>query len=209
MPADRRNPNLNGHGLRWLAIQLAGDTSWNAVTLAGEAGMGPRADPIFENWVAAWLRKLILARVLQTVSGELRASALHVGQRRLERLTAEHRAAVANADRVQLERALSALDLFPRCALLLTFFEDLAIEDVGILLNADKDLVARAAAIAMKELVQTLPARPDWDAAPFGVPRFFRYFRETTRRAYRAARTIGIPADLRITEQTTLRSSEW
>jgi len=48
---------------------------------------------------------------------------------------------------------LLTIDLFPRCALLLTVFEKLSLDDAALLLNADKALVRKARNQALLELV--------------------------------------------------------
>jgi hypothetical protein len=47
---------------------------------------------------------------------------------------------------------LLAIDLFPRCALLLTVFEKLSLDDAALLLNADKALVRKAQNQGLLEL---------------------------------------------------------
>jgi hypothetical protein len=56
----------------------------------------------------------------------------------------------------ELHRALLAIDVFPRCALLLTIFEKLPVKDAALLLNADERLVLRAQATALIELTRNL-----------------------------------------------------
>ena len=54
--------------------------------------------------------------------------------------------------KIQLERALLAIDVFPRCALLLSVFEKMPLADAAILLDAGLDLVRKAQEIGLREL---------------------------------------------------------
>jgi hypothetical protein len=64
--------------------------------------------------------------------------------------------------KVQLESALLAIDVFPRCALLLSVFEGMSLEDVGILLNSERDLVRTAQMIGLLELTRNLARLHGW-----------------------------------------------
>jgi hypothetical protein len=63
-------------------------------------------------------------------------------------------------DRVQLEQALMAIDIFPRCALLLTVFERLSLEDASVLLDAKEDLSRTGQVIGLRELIKNLAEVP-------------------------------------------------
>jgi hypothetical protein len=52
----------------------------------------------------------------------------------------------------EFERVVLAIDTFPRCALLLTVFEKLSLDDAALLLNADKALVRKARGQGLLEL---------------------------------------------------------
>jgi hypothetical protein len=55
-----------------------------------------------------------------------------------------------------LERALLAIDAFPRCVLLLLMFEGHSIDDAMVLLDADRELVHKAQVFALQELTRNL-----------------------------------------------------
>ena len=61
-----------------------------------------------------------------------------------------------NLTKPELERALLAIEVFPRCALLLTVFERLSIQEAAVLLNADEPLVRKAQARALFDLTRNL-----------------------------------------------------
>ena len=70
-----------------------------------------------------------------------------------------------------MERALLAIDIFPRCALLLSLFENFPLEDAATLLNEDPKLVAAARTIGLVELVRNLAQSPDSTVPPHGATR--------------------------------------
>jgi hypothetical protein len=51
-----------------------------------------------------------------------------------------------------------AIDVFPRCALVLSIFEGLPLEDVATLLDEDCELVKAARAIGLQQLTRRLSA---------------------------------------------------
>lgn len=55
-----------------------------------------------------------------------------------------------------LQQALLAIDLFPRCALLLVVFEGLSIEDAALLLEENEGLVRGTLGLALLQLTQNL-----------------------------------------------------
>jgi len=96
--------------------------------------------------------------VLGYVSPKASASELRIRLRRLQAETGQGsiRPIDSAAGKAELERALLKIELFPRCALLLSVFEKLAVEDVGSLLNADRESVKTATAIGLIELARNL-----------------------------------------------------
>jgi DNA-directed RNA polymerase specialized sigma24 family protein len=74
---------------------------------------------------------------------------------------------------VDLERALLAIDVFPRAALLLSIFEGVPVADAAILLDAEPQLVRKAQAIGLMELTSRLARMQGWTSAarnPLVVP---------------------------------------
>ena len=64
--------------------------------------------------------------------------------------------------RVQLENALLGIDVFPRCALLLSMFEGVSLEDVALLMDSERDLVRKAQMIGLRELTRNLARNQGW-----------------------------------------------
>jgi hypothetical protein len=58
--------------------------------------------------------------------------------------------------KLQLERALLAMDLFPRCALLLSLFEGISVEDSAVLLDAEPKVVLQGRTAGLWDLFRNL-----------------------------------------------------
>ena len=71
----------------------------------------------------------------------------------------------ANTTKLRLEDALLAIDVFPRCALLLMVFERVWLEDAATLLNSDPDLVRKAKSIGLRALTHNLARKQGWTSA--------------------------------------------
>ena len=147
--------------LLWLAYLLTGDRDISIEVLADAMNMEDAANPFFRNWMISWSRKLVIARALGAVEGEMAVSVTRTRQRRCPRgsLTPSKGWSLdPHAGKTELERALLEIDLFPRCALLLTVFEKVSTEDAASLLNADRDAVVNGKAIGLAELTRNLAA---------------------------------------------------
>lgn len=158
----------NGHAanLYWLAFLLTGRRE-ASVDMAVEALDSPDGNPFFSAWMLAWSRKVVIAKALAAVRQELAASARRMATVRRRNCAQVPRKWALRPDttKVQLERALLAIDVFPRCVLLLSIFEGLSIDDATVLLDGDRDLVRKAQVCAIEELTRNLasierPASP-------------------------------------------------
>jgi len=166
-PMSGRMSLEQGSELVWLAFLLTGDISLSG-DLAGEAM--DAHDPtgkFFEPWMSAWRRRLAIAKALDTVRLPLVASARRVRLRVQnstygDQLPSPTWSAGHEVSRAQFEDALLAIDIFPRGALLLRIFEKIPIEDAALLLNADKELVESATAIALNELAWNIAIERNW-----------------------------------------------
>ena len=112
----------------------------------------------------AWSRRVFIAKTLAGIRDELASSARRMASKRVERTALPPRNWTLNRDttKAQLENALLAIDVFPRCALLLSVFEGMSLEDVGILLNSERDLVQKAQMIGLRELTRNLAGMQGW-----------------------------------------------
>ena len=112
----------------------------------------------------AWSRRVFIAKALAGIRNELARSGRRTASKRAEKVALLPRNWILNRDttKVQLESALLAIDVFPRCALLLSVFERISLEDVGILLNSERDLVRTAQMIGLLELTRNLARLQGW-----------------------------------------------
>jgi DNA-directed RNA polymerase specialized sigma24 family protein len=101
----------------------------------------------------------VIAKALTAIHGELADSA-----RRTEIAQASRSGTPRNwslspyTTKADLERALLAIDPFPRATLLLLAFEGVRIADAATLLDADPDLLKKTQAIGLRELRANLAA---------------------------------------------------
>jgi DNA-directed RNA polymerase specialized sigma24 family protein len=133
--------------LHWLAYLLTGseDRSFQAFTKALDSE--DYANPATSDFMTSWSRKLVIAAALDTIRPQLRESALRTARSEdpdPATLAASKPAASQRMTTPKFEHAMLAIDVFPRCALLLTIFEKLSLDDAALLLNADKALVRKA-----------------------------------------------------------------
>lgn len=143
-----------------LAFLMTGDRARSLDATLEVIDSGDGTDSFFSNWMQAWSQRLVIAKVLAGIREELTASAHRTA------LLGNEKRAVLQTDRLfdprtsgtggQVEKALLAIDLFPRSALLLTVFEGISIEDAAVLLDADRDLVRKVRAIGLQELARGL-----------------------------------------------------
>jgi hypothetical protein len=112
----------------------------------------------FAEWMSAWSRRVVIAKVLTAIRGELAASARRTASARIKDQKFRPRD-VRPGDgttAIQLERALLTIDVFPRCSLVLTVFEGIAVEDAAVLLDATPELVRKARTLGLRQLVDNL-----------------------------------------------------
>jgi DNA-directed RNA polymerase specialized sigma24 family protein len=155
--------------LHWLAFLLTGHRD-QSVDLAIEAVIGESLDsqdgasPFFSTWLLAWSRRVVIAKALASIRGELGLSARRMESTRDKRPALPPRGWVAGREptKTQLERALLAIEVFPRCAVLLSIFEGMSLEDTAILLDVDQDLVRKARMRGLHELTHNLARMQGW-----------------------------------------------
>lgn len=162
--------------LLWLAYLLTGDrqTSMDAVVHAMDTS--DAANPFFRNWMISWSRKLVIAKALGSIEQEMGESVRRARERQCPRpaeIPTRGWSLNANTDKAEIERALLAIDLFPRCAVLLTVFEKVSLDDAAVLLSADRETVKTAKAIGLAELTWNL-ARAQRIPAEAGILRHAR-----------------------------------
>jgi hypothetical protein len=139
--------------LHWLAYLFTGSHDRGVWAFTKALDFEDYANPAMTDFMSSWSRKLVIGASLETIRPQLRESAWRT--MRAEDPDPATLVALEPAGQMttpELERALLAIDLFPRCALLLTVFEKLPLDDAALLLNADKALVRKARNQALLEL---------------------------------------------------------
>jgi DNA-directed RNA polymerase specialized sigma24 family protein len=161
-------------GLYRLAFLLTGDRarSLDATLDAIDSGSGTKS--FFSSWILAWSQRLVVAKALAGVREELAASAQRTASLRIEEFALPSRNLVVDPDADgaggQIESALLSIDVFPRCALLLTVFEGISAADAAILLDVDMNLVRKARIVGLQELTRSLARMRGWTYAASQSP---------------------------------------
>jgi hypothetical protein len=161
--------------LLWLAGLITDDPTPDLNAAFETPDPDNAGHPFFAQWMVTWSRKLVIAEALGKMTTELRGSARRTAL--AQRVAGCKSAAPPEWSRrrpvhkVQVERALAAIDVFPRCALLLRVFENLSLEDAAVLLGASKELVTNAQAIGLTELARNLEHEQGWVAELSALPR--------------------------------------
>lgn len=150
--------------LYWLAFLLTGNPGLSVDVTLEAVALQDDANSFFSAWMLAWSRRVFIAKALAGIRNELARSARRTASKRAERVALPPRNWTLDRDttKVQLESALLTIDVFPRCALVLSVFEGMPLEDVGILLNSERDLVRTAQVIGLLELNRNLARLQGW-----------------------------------------------
>jgi DNA-directed RNA polymerase specialized sigma24 family protein len=156
--------NESGADLYWLTFLLTGDREASLDVTLEALGFAQGANPFFSTWMLAWSRRVVIAKALAVIRDELATSAHRTASKRAEESTLPPRNWDPDQDatKVVLERALLAIDVFPRCALLLSVFERMPVEDVANLLDSDRDLVRKAQLTGLRALTRNLARMQGW-----------------------------------------------
>ena len=150
--------NNRAADLQWVAYLLTGDHAINSGLPLEELDPDTRGVRFFSNWLIAWSRRIAISKTLAPVRDELAASVRRTASQSAARTapTPGNWLTAFGATKPQLERALLAIDLFPRSALVLSIFEKLSNEDAAVLLGCDRDLVRKGRMLGLRELTRNL-----------------------------------------------------
>jgi len=156
--------NKRAADLYWLAFLLTAHREPSLDAAIEALDFQDDANQFFSTWMLAWSRRVFIAKALAGIRDELARSARRTASKRAERVALPPRNWSLNRDttKVQLESALLAIDVFPRCALLLSVFEGMSLDDVAILLDGERDLVRKAQMIGLRELTRNLARIQGW-----------------------------------------------
>jgi DNA-directed RNA polymerase specialized sigma24 family protein len=128
------------------------DLTVESSALEGDAGA------YFSTWMRAWSRRVAIAKALAVIRHDLKASARRTKSMRFTEapVLAPEWTLHPDTAKTDLERALLSIDVFPRAALLLSVFEETAIPDAAVLLDANPELVKKAQAVGLRQLTSNL-----------------------------------------------------
>jgi DNA-directed RNA polymerase specialized sigma24 family protein len=123
------------------------------------------ANSVFRGFMISWARKLVIAEALSGIRPQLRESLrrLQVEPWPVGRLPSEAVAVWRSVDKSEFERAVLAIDVFPRCVVLLTVFERLSTAESALLLNTHVDVVKQAQRRGLIELARNVAIGRGWD----------------------------------------------
>jgi hypothetical protein len=150
--------------LYWLAFLRTGHSESSVEIAIGTLDFQDESSPFFSTWMSAWSRRVVIAKALSSSRKELVDSENRNKSARIGKFAFQPRDWTLNpaTTKVQIEAALLAIDVFPRCALVLSFFEKTSLEDTEVLLNADRRLVGKAQAIGLQQLNRNLARMQGW-----------------------------------------------
>lgn len=154
--------------LHWLAYLLTGSRETSVDVASQFLSTHQDANQFFDSWMSAWARRIVIAKALAAVRDEMEESAARTRSRRTSgaRMPPGGWALDGATSKVDLERALLAIDMFPRATLILAVFERVPIADVAVLLDSDPKWVAKAHAIGLHELTANLARAQGYTPAP-------------------------------------------
>jgi len=156
--------------LHWLATLLTGCREIAAGITVQAIVRADEPNAFFASWMHGWSRRILIAKAMNAVRGDLAASGRRAGLMRtdtpaLPRHSWELDRETSKSD---LERALLSIEVFPRAAVLLLLFEGMAVNDAAILLDSSPDLVRKAQALGVAELTVNLATMQGWRPATKG-----------------------------------------
>jgi len=162
--AKRHAADLHATDLHWLAFLLTARREPSVEIAVGNVSSQDYANPQFSTWMAAWARRTVIAKALAAIREELQASAQRTKSKRMKQppLPDGDWALDQGTSRVELERALLAIDIFPRVALVLSVFEGVPVPDAAVLLDADPDVVKKARVLGLRKLTSNLARLQGW-----------------------------------------------
>jgi hypothetical protein len=112
---------------------------------------------VFGEFMASWARKLIIGEALGTMNAQLRTSRQRVSRApEPEPLKEGSWKRRPDIGREEFQDAVVSIDAFPRCAMLLTIFEGMSIDEASLLLNEDHAITRKAQRIGVVQLTRNL-----------------------------------------------------
>ena len=143
--------------LYWLAFLLTGSQDISIDIAADAAGSEDWENSFFADWMRGRYRRPVIVKALAAIHDELAESAHRTETARFTIPQMPRNWSLrADVTKEDLERALLAIDVFPRAAVLLLVFEGMRTADAALLLDAKADLLKKAQAIGLSEMTANL-----------------------------------------------------
>ncbi len=181
--------------LYWLAYLLTQRCDISIDIAAEAATSEDAANSFFADWMRGWQRRLVIGKALTAIHDDLARSARRTKQARVSSFAVAPRNWSLSPDttKADLERALLAIDSFPRAALLLLVFEGLRIADAATLLDASPDLLKKAQVIGLRELTANLAGgKPATVSAPPQGKSEVKRLAEVSKKFFDLMRTAAV-----------------
>jgi hypothetical protein len=173
MPKNGCRDEADALAFYWLAFLLTGDRDIS-IEIAADAAVEGNDSQAFVQGRMKDGRHLTITKAIATMRAELSESGRRTKNSysdvRVPSL--QDKAVSTSITAVDLERAVLAIDVFPRAVLLLLVFEGLSIAEAGALLDADTVLLASAQVVGLRELCFNMASTPE---APFDGARCSPY----------------------------------
>jgi len=142
------------------AYRVASELYWIAFLLTGrkDTSLGVSVDALRSGKWGECLRSMVIHNALAAMQTEIAASARELASQTAEQ---EFNATAGwsvdpDMSRAEIDDALLGIDLFPRCAVLLTVFEGVTLEKAATLLQSGRDLVQTGRTKALRDLTRHL-----------------------------------------------------
>ena len=159
--------NQQAANLHWLAFLLTGSCQTGVDLVVETIALQDAENPFFSHWMLAWSRRVVIGKALTAIRTDLARSARATQLQRAGNATLPPRTWTLDqgTTKVHLERALLAIDAFPRAAVLLLVFERVPLKDAATLLDADPALVRKGQMVGLQQLTVNLAQMQGWASA--------------------------------------------
>jgi hypothetical protein len=143
--------------LYWIAFLLTARTEQSLSVTLEAVNSGDGFEHMCSPHSLARLRKTVVIAALEAMHCEIAESARQIALQSDEGfIPLQGWCLDPNISKAQVEAALVAIEAFPRCALFLTMFEGLPLENAAALLHSDRELISRGRMRGLRDLTRNL-----------------------------------------------------
>lgn len=158
-------------GLYWIAFLLTGHSELSLELTMEVLDSGVDTELLLSSEIPARRRRSVIEKALAAMHDELAVSMHQTAwQPHLEARMPPTWSLDPNTSKLQMENALLAIEIFPRCALLLTIFEGLSLEDASALLGSNRDSVLNGRVTGLWDLTRHLARQQGWKPSATQFP---------------------------------------